>query len=106
MTQAVRLLIRGEVQGVGYRWWTTRTAVGLGLRGWVRNLYDGRVEVLAGGPPAAIEALARACEEGPASARVEEVLRMNIIREVPEGFHQVSSASEPLNLTDSGTNGP
>ena len=47
--QTVRLRITGEVQGVGYRLWARRTATGLGLRGWVRNRFDGTVEALVTG---------------------------------------------------------
>ena len=54
---AAQLLISGIVQGVGYRYWTTRTAARLGLAGWVRNLYDDRVEIFAEGPAPALEAL-------------------------------------------------
>ncbi|MQA27055.1 MAG: acylphosphatase [Micromonosporaceae bacterium] len=43
-------LVRGRVQGVGFRWWTRRRALELGLAGWARNLADGRVEVVAEGP--------------------------------------------------------
>jgi acylphosphatase len=67
---AVRLLIEGRVQGVGFRWWTVGEARRLGLSGWVRNLRDGRVEILAIGEPAAIEQLQDACAQGPPGARV------------------------------------
>ncbi len=96
MPRTVHLLISGIVQGVGYRWWTTRTAQALGLQGWVRNLHDGRVEVLAHGPEASIEALMKACAVGPGSAMVEQV-QSTEHSETPElGFHQVSTASNPL----------
>jgi acylphosphatase len=49
-----RLRIRGTVHGVGYRVWVEREALALGLKGWVRNRRDGSVEVIAGGPPAAV----------------------------------------------------
>jgi acylphosphatase len=42
--------VRGRVQGVGFRWWTRARALELGLRGYARNLNDGRVEVVAEGP--------------------------------------------------------
>jgi acylphosphatase len=61
------------VQGVGYRDWTVRAARGLALVGWVRNLADGRVELWAEGPRAAVESLLLACREGPPRAHVQRV---------------------------------
>jgi acylphosphatase len=55
---------------VGYRVWATRTAAGLGVRGWVRNRLDGSVEVLAIGTPAAVAAFVEACRVGPHGAHV------------------------------------
>ena len=49
--------VRGRVQGVGFRWWTRARALELGLAGWARNTADGRVEVVAEGPRAAVERL-------------------------------------------------
>ena len=50
--ERVRVLVRGRVQGVGFRWWTRARALELGLAGWARNTADGRVEVVAeGGRP-------------------------------------------------------
>jgi acylphosphatase len=72
---AARLLIEGRVQGVGYRWWAVRTAGDLGLAGWVRNLRDGSVEILAIGDDAAIDGLAQACLQGPPPAQVRSVDR-------------------------------
>jgi acylphosphatase len=71
--KTVCLRITGEVQGVGYRIWATRTATGLGLRGWVRNRFDGSVEVLATGAADAIAAMVEACRHGPRAARVAAV---------------------------------
>ena len=70
---AARLVIRGRVQGVGYRWWAVSCARDLGLVGWVRNCEDGTVEARAIGPPDAIAAFAHACEAGPRHALVEAV---------------------------------
>ena len=67
------LRIHGRVQGVFYRAWAGETAGGLGLAGWVRNRRDGTVELAAWGDEAAIDALYRACLEGPAAARVERI---------------------------------
>ena len=69
----VRLVVSGLVQGVAFRAYTADEARRLGVRGWVRNLADGRVELEAEGERAALEALARWCERGPPAARVEGV---------------------------------
>ena len=70
---ARRLVIRGRVQGVGYRDWTATTARALGLDGWVRNLRDGGVEALLAGDAAAIAAMIASCRRGPPLARVDRV---------------------------------
>ncbi|MEZ6189284.1 MAG: acylphosphatase [Planctomycetota bacterium] len=72
---AARLLARGVVQGVGYRWSTVRAAEPLGLVGWVRNLPDGSVEIFAQGPDEALDALERWAQQGPPPARVSAVER-------------------------------
>lgn len=85
--QARHLLIRGVVQGVGYRDALRQTATRLGLRGWCRNLLDGRVEALAYGEPQALQALETWCEKGPPAARVAQVLAHDIaLTESCEGF--------------------
>ncbi|WP_237217484.1 acylphosphatase [Falsiroseomonas oryziterrae] len=70
---ARRLRIEGRVQGVGYRDWALREATRLGLHGWVRNLRDGAVEVLAAGEPGALQDFVTACRRGPALARVDRI---------------------------------
>ena len=70
---AVRLLVSGHVQGVGYRYWARSTASRMDLRGWVRNLQDGRVELLAIGPSQDLDRLVDACRLGPTAATVQEV---------------------------------
>ncbi|MDF2234369.1 acylphosphatase [Albimonas sp. CAU 1670] len=70
---AVRAVVLGRVQRVGYRDWTCCTADRLGVWGWVRNLPDGAVELLAVGPEAQVQALLAACAEGPPHAAVEKV---------------------------------
>ena len=67
------MLVTGQVQGVGFRHFTCAAARELGLTGWVRNLSDGRVEVLAEGPLSALEALRERLLEGPPWARVHAV---------------------------------
>jgi acylphosphatase len=69
----LRLLIAGRVQGVGFRAFVAREARALGLAGFVRNLADGRVEVVAAGAAAAVAALRDACGRGPAGARVDRI---------------------------------
>lgn len=68
-------LVRGRVQGVGFRNFTRKRAATLKLSGWVRNLRDGRVEVLAGGEEGALAEFERAIERGPAFARVDGIER-------------------------------
>lgn len=66
--------IKGRVQGVGYRVWTQRMAIGLGLRGWVRNRREGgAVEALFQGPETAVARMIACCEAGPHGARVTNV---------------------------------
>jgi acylphosphatase len=68
-----RVVVRGRVQGVGYRAWTEDTAILNGLDGWVRNRRDGTVEAVFAGPAAAVDGMIDACRRGPESARVEAV---------------------------------
>lgn len=70
---ARRMVVRGEVQGVGFRWHVERAAQAVGALGWARNRPDGSVEVHVQGPAGALEAVERACREGPPSARVDAV---------------------------------
>jgi len=70
---AVRVLVGGHVQGVGFRWAVEREAERLGVAGWVRNLSDGRVEAVFEGSPVAVEALVAWCHDGPPRARVSRV---------------------------------
>jgi len=68
-----RMIVSGRVQGVGYRNWTIGKANALGVTGWVRNVQDGRVEIMASGEDQALNELAEACRQGPQLARVDEV---------------------------------
>ena len=69
----VHLLVDGLVQGVAFRAYATDEARRLGVRGWVRNLPDGRVELEAEGERSALEALVSWCGHGPPAARVADV---------------------------------
>ena len=71
--QARQLYVSGRVQGVGFRFFAERTAAKLGIGGYARNLYDGRVEVYAIGSPQQLDALRDALRSGPAMAHVENV---------------------------------
>jgi acylphosphatase len=67
-------VVKGRVQGVGFRYFTQREAITLELRGYVRNNWDGSVEVVAEGDPQRLEALLRLLHQGPRSADVETVV--------------------------------
>jgi acylphosphatase len=69
----VRLFLQGRVQGVSFRYYTMQEARSLGLTGWVRNLWDGRVEVLLDGDEDAVKQMVEWCKRGPPSADVEDV---------------------------------
>jgi acylphosphatase len=72
-TEARRFLVRGRVQGVGFRWFVEREAHILGIAGWVRNNHDGSVEVLAQGTRDQLSGLHSRLREGPRAARVDAV---------------------------------
>ena len=73
--KAVRVVVKGRVQGVFFRDWTVETARALGLAGWVRNRRDGTVEALLSGDPARVdEMVARRLPVGPPAAAVTAVL--------------------------------
>src|SRR5207244_12904415 len=69
--ERLHAIVRGDVQGVGFRYFVQRKAQQLGLRGWVRNNDDGTVELVAEGGRGELEQLKRALEEGPRLARVD-----------------------------------
>jgi acylphosphatase len=71
--EARRFIVRGRVQGVGYRWFVEREAHILGIAGWVRNNADGGVEVLAQGTREQVSGLRSRLREGPRAARVDAV---------------------------------
>ncbi|MEM7209132.1 MAG: acylphosphatase [Pseudomonadota bacterium] len=71
--RSVRVLISGRVQGVGFRYASCRAAKSLGLGGWVRNLTDGRVEMLLSGTHTQVEKMIEWSHSGPAYAEVTDV---------------------------------
>lgn len=72
--RAVRVLVSGRVQGVGFRYFVAGEAKRLALAGFVRNLRDGRVEAVISGESAKVEALLAACRQGPPGSRVDGVI--------------------------------
>lgn len=89
MVAAARIwLVRGRVQGVGFRRFVQREAEALSLSGWARNLADGRVEVFAQGPAAALDSLQGLLWRGPRWADVRDVeVRESSVIATSAGFH-------------------
>lgn len=83
-----RWIIRGRVQGVGFRWFVMREAERLKLGGYVTNLPDGSVEVVSQGPEEALGMLEVQLRRGPSHARVDDVARLQVPLEleIPRPF--------------------
>lgn len=84
--QARRWFISGRVQGVGFRYHVQRRAEEIGVRGYAKNLEDGRVEVYAAGTPAQISELRGALHQGPRFADVRTVEELEAAPESGSGF--------------------
>lgn len=84
---AARYVVRGRVQGVGYRYFVLRHAEELGLAGFARNLPDGSVEVMAEGGTAALSKLEQLLGEGPSFSHVTGVEREAVAERGASGFH-------------------
>jgi acylphosphatase len=78
-----RLIVHGQVQGVGFRWAIARAAQSRGVSGWVTNRADGTVEALLEGEPNAVDSVVRLAREGPRGAQVE---RVDVAEEEPEAL--------------------
>ena len=74
----IDLVVSGEVQGVGFRHFVASSARSLGLRGFVRNLPDGRVAIRAEGSGVALDRLHEAVRGGPVGSRVTDVARSEV----------------------------
>jgi acylphosphatase len=85
---AVRIVVEGRVQGVGFRVFAVHEAQRRGLRGWVRNRRDGAVEALVIGEPDAVEAMIEACRRGPRQAQVTSLAREPAEDDGSFGFHE------------------
>ena len=75
----MHFMVRGRVQGVGFRWYVHREAAEIGLRGWVRNTTDGCVEIVAAGTPEQIAELKEAVKKGSRGSRVDAVLEHELV---------------------------
>lgn len=74
MSSMIRqVIVRGRVQGVGYRAWVEYEAMGRGLEGWVRNRRDGSVEAVFSGRTDIVTEMIARCRRGPSAARVEAI---------------------------------
>lgn len=84
--KAVRLVIEGRVQGVGFRAWVDREARARQLAGWVRNLSGGGVETVLCGDDAVVDDMVIACNRGPRLANVRKVMSEPAAMEAWRGF--------------------
>lgn len=82
-----RYLVRGRVQGVGYRYFALKRAEQLQLAGFVRNMSDGSVEVIAEGGDQQLSEFETSLKEGPSFSRVEAVERVQLEPRGDSGFH-------------------
>lgn len=89
--KAKRLVIAGQVHGIGFRDWMVEKADELGLSGWVRNRRDGTVEALISGDVASVEELSRMCRRGPRLAVVTSISEELADPPAEPGFHRVAS---------------
>ncbi len=74
--RAYRWTVSGRVQGVGFRWFVLRAAKRFGVTGWVRNLWDGRVEVMGQGTVSILHDFERELQNGPQLSIVEKVEKL------------------------------
>ena len=88
MIRAVKVIIVGRVQQVGYRHWTDRNAREMGLDGWVRNLRDGSVEALFSGSAEKVKNMIELCFEGPRLAKVIDITASPTSPSAETGFIQ------------------
>ena len=96
-TSIVHLVIRGRVQGVGFRAWTQHQGELRGLAGWVRNRRDGSVEAVVSGPAAEVAQMVAVCREGPRGSVVDHVeeapVDRTLLAQAPPGVFSVLPTS-------------
>ncbi|WP_144796314.1 acylphosphatase [Microbacterium paludicola] len=90
--RSVRVIVRGRVQGVGFRWFVRESANAHAVTGWARNLRDGDVEAELHGTIGAVESVIDTMRTGPASARVDEIIVSAADPVAPAGFEIRSTA--------------
>ena len=73
MKSAVKIIVKGRVQGVGYRWFALNNAEKFGIKGFVKNLYNGNVEVFAEGEDADLLKFIEKLKEGPPFSNVADI---------------------------------
>jgi acylphosphatase len=83
----LHFLIKGRVQGVGFRWFVHREASELDLHGWVRNTEDGDVEVVAAGDPESLTELRASLQKGPRGSRVDKVIEHPLVESEAAGLN-------------------
>lgn len=80
--RAYRWTVSGRVQGVGFRWFVLRKAKDFGVTGWVRNLWDGRVQVMGQGRVSILQEMEKELRQGPHLSIVENVEKVEVTAEV------------------------
>lgn len=88
--QSLQGFVTGHVQGVFFRVETQHLALRLGIRGWVRNTKDGRVELLIHGPAASLAEMRLWLHHGPSRARVYSVDLQAVEIDIPDGFEIIA----------------
>ena len=88
MSKITRFVVKGHVQGVGFRWATREQALQRGLCGWVQNCSDGSVEVLAKGAENTLSSFKTWLWQGPSGSRVSEIhVTLEEVESVPDTFY-------------------
>ena len=79
-------LVRGRVQGVGFRWFVHREASELALKGWVRNTEEGEVEIVVAGDPESLDELRTSLQRGPRGSRVDRLIEHPLVEAEADGL--------------------
>jgi len=83
----LHFLVKGRVQGVGFRWFVHREASELDLKGWVRNTEDGAVEIVAAGTEENLSELRASLKRGPRGSRVDAVIEHALVEKEADGLN-------------------